>query len=156
VDTSVWLGVVAVVALALVATVVDGRGRSRRAGGRRGVADPGAVTGRTGPRPGEIWWVRVPYEDAPGAPAARGAPGEGRCLVLSVRGDCVLVAGITDRSGEARPGLIPLPAGAVGDDRGEPGFLVTDELRRVAVSGFRRRAGAADPALWDRVRHLAD
>ncbi|MFF2924656.1 type II toxin-antitoxin system PemK/MazF family toxin [Streptomyces celluloflavus] len=148
-DTSVWLGVVAVVALALVATVVDGRGRSRRV---RGGADPGAADGRTGPRPGEIWWARMPYED----PAGRGASREERCLVLSVRGECVLVAGITDRSGDARPGLIPLPAGAVGDDRDEPGFLAPDELRRIAVSGFRRRAGAADPALWDRVRHLAD
>ncbi|MGW5949096.1 type II toxin-antitoxin system PemK/MazF family toxin, partial [Streptomyces celluloflavus] len=125
------------------------RGRSRRV---RGGADPGAADGRTGPRPGEIWWARLPYED----PAGRGASREERCLVLSVRGECVLVAGITDRSGDARPGLIPLPAGALGDDRGEPGFLAPDELRRIAVSGFRRRAGAADPALWDRVRHLAD
>ncbi|MFI7098470.1 type II toxin-antitoxin system PemK/MazF family toxin [Streptomyces sp. NPDC050161] len=174
-DTSWWPGVVAVIALALVAAVVDGRGRSRRpprrgrrttrpgparpprrgrrtTGGRRadGGADGGAPrTGATTrPAPGEIWWARVPYEDTPAG--AKDRP----CLVLSVRGGTALVIKITTRHHEERPGVIPLPPGAVGDARGRRSYLETDELREVAANAFRRRAGVADPLVWDRVRHL--
>ncbi|MFG2225487.1 type II toxin-antitoxin system PemK/MazF family toxin [Streptomyces sp. NPDC048644] len=170
-DTSWWPGVVVVIALALVAAVVDGRGRSRRPPrrgrrttrpgparpprrgrrttvGRRadgGTARPGTTTR---PAPGEIWWARVPYEDTPAG--AKDRP----CLVLSVRGGTALVIKITTRHHEERPGVIPLPPGAVGDARGRRSYLETDELREVAADAFRRRAGVADPLVWDRVRHL--
>lgn len=90
----------------------------------------------------------MPYEDGPGS---KDRP----CLVLGQDGDGVLVAKITSRHHAERPGVIALPAGSVGDARGRASFLETDELRHVPVSGFRRRAGTADPAVWDRVRHLA-
>lgn len=90
----------------------------------------------------------MPYEDGPG--------GKDRpCLVLSVRGDAVLVAKITSKHHEERPGVIALPAGAVGDARGRRSFLETDELRDVPVREFRRRAGDVGPGVWERVRHLA-
>ncbi|POX40811.1 transcriptional modulator of MazE/toxin, MazF [Streptomyces sp. Ru73] len=173
-DTSWWPAVLAVVVLALVAAVVDGLARSGRRpkrggrgparrpgrGGGRGTAPesrrpgdrpvrtrPGG--GRRGvPEPGEIWWAMVPFEDSAGK---KDRP----CLVLAVRGGSARVAKITSRHHAERPGVIPLPPGTVGDARGRPSFLETDELRDVALADFRRRAGTADPRLWDRVRHLA-
>jgi mRNA-degrading endonuclease toxin of MazEF toxin-antitoxin module len=100
------------------------------------------------PRPAEIWWADVPFEDGPGS---KDRP----CLVLSLRGDSVLVAKITSKYHDERPGVIALPPGAVGDAQGRPSFLETDELREVPVADFRRRAGTADPVVWDQVRHLA-
>ncbi|MFE9397481.1 type II toxin-antitoxin system PemK/MazF family toxin [Streptomyces flavidovirens] len=150
-DTSWWVALVAVVVLALVAAVVDGRGRGRRPGGR--TRPPGRPAGprrrapERGPRAGEIWWADVPYEDGPGS---KDRP----CLVLSVRGDSVLIAKITSKHHDERPGVIALPPGAVGDARGRRSFLETDELRDVGVRGFRRRVGVADAAVWERVRHL--
>ncbi|MEU4151323.1 type II toxin-antitoxin system PemK/MazF family toxin [Streptomyces sp. NPDC026659] len=163
-DTSWWLALAAVVLLALVATLVDGWGRGHRPRGRR-LRPPGRPasrpTPRTGPRsrdrartltdrprPGDIWWADVPYEDRP---ESKDRP----CLVLSVRGDRVTVAKITSKYHDQRAGVIPLPPGSVGDAQGRPSFLRTDELREVRVGDFRRRVGVVDPALWDQVRHLA-
>ncbi|WP_267245983.1 type II toxin-antitoxin system PemK/MazF family toxin [Streptomyces sp. PR69] len=156
-DTSWWLAVLAVVVIALIAAVSDGLGRSgRRPGGRPGLVRPGGRTRPPGrparparrPRPGEIWWAEVPYEDGPGV---KDRP----CLVLSARGRTVQVAKITSRYRDERPGVIPLPPGTVGDARGRPSFLETDELREVELWAFRRRVGVVDPAVWDHVRHLA-
>ncbi|MER5719739.1 type II toxin-antitoxin system PemK/MazF family toxin [Streptomyces sp. NPDC002132] len=149
-DTSWWLALAAVVLLALVATLVDGWGRGRRPAGRR-TRPPGrpergrGTAGR--PQPAEIWWANVPFEDGPGA---KDRP----CLVLVVRGNRVTVAKITSKYRDERPGVIPLPPGAVGDAQGRPSYLETGELRQVRLSDFRRRVGVVDPALWDQVRHL--
>lgn len=89
----------------------------------------------------------MPYEDGPGT---KDRP----CLVLSVRGDSALVAKITSKHHEERPGVIALPAGAVGDVRGRASFLETDELREVALRGFRRLVGVVDAGVWERVRKL--
>ncbi|WP_406861171.1 type II toxin-antitoxin system PemK/MazF family toxin [Streptomyces sp. HUAS MG47] len=178
-DTSWWPALVAVVVIALAVALAwgsprtksgGGRGRSgRRPGGR--TRPPGRPRGPAGaparrPKPGEIWWALVPYEDGPPSRgAARGASdgtvgGDGRakdrpCLVLSLRGDAALVAKITSKYRDERPGVIALPPGSVGDAQGRPSFLETDELREVAVWEFRRRVGTADPVVWDQVRHLA-
>jgi hypothetical protein len=136
-NTYWWLGLAAVVLLALVATLVDGWGRSSRR------------VRRDRPRPAEIWWANVPYEDQPGVVKDR------PCLVLAVRGRKVTVAKITSKYHDGRGGVIPLPPGAVGDSRGRASYLETDELRKVSVSEFRRRVGVVDPVLWDQVRHLS-
>jgi len=148
-DTSWWLALAAVILLALVATLVDGWGRGRRPAGRRS-RPPGRPGGRKAarPRPAEIWWANVPYEDGPGR---KDRP----CLVLVVRGERVVVAKITSKYHDERSGVIPLPPGAVGDAQGRASFLETDELRDVPVWEFRRRVGVVDPVLWDQVRHLA-
>ncbi|MFG2634286.1 type II toxin-antitoxin system PemK/MazF family toxin [Streptomyces sp. NPDC048362] len=150
-DTSWWLALAAVVLLALVATLVDGWGRGRRPGGRR-LRPPGRAGTRAAhpvrPAPGDIWWADVPYED-------RSVVKDRPCLVLTVRGDRATVAKITSKYHDERAGVIPLPPGAVGDARGRPSFLETDELREVPVRAFRRRVGVVDPVLWDQVRHLA-
>ncbi|MFE7359355.1 type II toxin-antitoxin system PemK/MazF family toxin [Streptomyces sp. NPDC057543] len=163
-----WIAFAVVVLFALVAAVADGRGRGgRRPGGRRGGSARARSGGRPGgrtrppagpgrgpeperrprPMPGEIWWAEVPYEDGPGA---KDRP----CLVLSVRGDSALVAKITSKHHEERPGVIALPAGAVGDAQGRASFLETDELREVALRGFRRLVGVVDAGVWERVRKL--
>ncbi|MFK3729608.1 type II toxin-antitoxin system PemK/MazF family toxin [Streptomyces sp. NPDC088090] len=157
-DTSWWPALAAVVVIALVVAVADRRRRAPRrpAPGRARppvrTRPPGRPTGRKPgarvPRAGEIWWAEVPFEDGPGS---KDRP----CLVLAVRGDGALVAKITSKYHDERPGVIALPPGAVGDARGRPSFLETDELRDVPLRDFRRRAGEADPVLWDRVRHLA-
>ncbi|MGW6059830.1 type II toxin-antitoxin system PemK/MazF family toxin [Streptomyces sp. NPDC055189] len=151
-DTSWWLALAAVVVLAVVATVVDGWGRGHRGPRGRATRPPGRPRGPRrqlpAPKPAEIWWARVPYEDGPGE---KDRP----CLVLSVRGESAVVAKITSKYHDERPGVIPLPPGSVGDARGRPSFLETDELRDVPVWEFRRRAGIVDPALWDQVRYLA-
>ncbi|WP_282695570.1 type II toxin-antitoxin system PemK/MazF family toxin [Streptomyces sp. CC208A] len=160
-DTSWWPALAAVVVLAVVVAVAGGwkrtsvrtrapgrpSGRTRPPGRppvRKQVRKPGARV----PRAGEIWWAEVPFEDGPGS---KDRP----CLVLSVRGDSTLVAKITSRYHDERPGVIALPPGAVGDARGRASFLETDELRDVPVADFRRRVGEADPVVWDQVRHLA-
>jgi mRNA-degrading endonuclease toxin of MazEF toxin-antitoxin module len=148
-DTSWWLVLTAVILLALVATLVDGWGR-RRPEGYRWPPERAARLGRreARPRPAEIWWASVPYEDGPG--------GKDRpCLVLAVRRRRARVAKITSRYRDERSGVIPLPPGSVGDAQGRTSFLETDELRDVPVGDFRRRVGVVDPVLWDQVRHLA-
>jgi mRNA-degrading endonuclease toxin of MazEF toxin-antitoxin module len=147
-DTSWWLALAAVVLLALVAVLVDGWGRGHRPAARRPRPHGRSGDGEARPRPAEIWWANVPYEDGPG--------GKDRpCLVLVVHGDRATVAKITTRYRDERAGVIPLPPGSVGDAHGRASFLETDELREVPVWEFRRRAGVVDPVLWDQVRHLA-
>ncbi|MDI3421292.1 type II toxin-antitoxin system PemK/MazF family toxin [Streptomyces luteolus] len=149
-DTSWWLALAAVVAVALVVAVADGWGRFRtRPGGRtRPPAGPRVLPKRR-PQPREIWWATVPYEDGPG--------GKDRpCLVLSVHGKRAVVAKITSKYHDERAGVIPLPPGSVGDAHGRPSFLETDELREVPLWDFRRRVGIVDPALWDQVGYLAE
>ncbi|MER6097130.1 type II toxin-antitoxin system PemK/MazF family toxin [Streptomyces sp. NPDC001728] len=164
-DTSWWPALAAVVVIALVVALADGRKRSsRRPEARRPERRPSGRTRPPGrpprapsgprkaparlPRPTEIWWAEVPFEDGPGS---KDRP----CLVLSLRGDRALVAKITSKYHDERPGVIALPPGAVGDAQGRPSFLETDELREVPVTDFRRRVGTADPVVWDQVRHLA-
>ena len=151
-DTSWWLALAAVVLLALVATLVDGWGRGRRYAGRRlrPLGRAGTRPAKAArPAPGDIWWADVPYED-------RADAKDRPCLVLAVRGNRATVAKITSKYHDERAGVIPLPPGAVGDARGRPSFLETDELREVPVGDFRRRVGVVDPVLWDQVRHLAN
>ncbi|MEV6328330.1 type II toxin-antitoxin system PemK/MazF family toxin [Streptomyces sp. NPDC051909] len=164
-DMSWWPALVAVVVLALAVALAWGSPRTKSGGGWRrsgrrpaGRTRPPARPERTAPprgpaperqpRPGEIWWADVPFEDGPGS---KDRP----CLVLALRGDCALVAKITSKYHDERPGVIALPPGSVGDAQGRPSFLETDELRDVPVWEFRRRVGTADPVVWDQVRHLA-
>ncbi|MFD6418855.1 type II toxin-antitoxin system PemK/MazF family toxin [Streptomyces sp. NPDC060194] len=150
-----WWALGAVVLLALVAAVVDGRGRSSRPGGRnrssrpegrtRPPRGPSRPSSSRGPRAGDIWWAMVPYEDGAGA---KDRP----CLVLSVGARSARVAKITTRDPGARPGVVALPAGTVDDARGRASFLETDEVRKVPLRDFRRPAGTLPTDLWSQVR----
>ncbi|MEO3847951.1 type II toxin-antitoxin system PemK/MazF family toxin [Streptomyces sp. B8F3] len=153
-DASWWPAIVAVVVLAVIAGLVDSFGRVRRAHRRpprpENGGEPGAGPAPE-PRPGEVWWVLVPYGNA------ETADGEDRpCLVLRTADGTVTVAWITTRRDGGRPGVVPLPPGATGDGEDRPAFLETDELHEVNTGDLRRKAGPVDPAVWDRVRHLSD
>lgn len=150
-DTSWWLALGAVVALALVAALIDGharlgRQRRREPPRRREPRPPGPLPE---PRPGEVWWAQLPSADGTGVK-------ERPCLVLSLHREDVRVARITSsHPAEGAAAVIPLPAAVVGDAQGRPGFLETGELRDVPLWDLRRRTGAVDAELWARVRHLA-
>lgn len=152
-DTGTWPGwwpalALLVVVLALVAALVDGRGRlgSWRRPRARGERAPQGTT-EVVPRSGEIWWAAVPFEDGPGA---KDRP----CLVLSVRRGSARVVKITTNHRD-RPGKLALPPGSVGDTQGRASYLELDEARTVPLADFRRRVGTLDAALWARVRREA-
>ncbi|MFG3196540.1 type II toxin-antitoxin system PemK/MazF family toxin [Streptomyces sp. NPDC048208] len=133
-DTTWWAALVAVLVLALVATLVDGWGRGHRPRRRR-VRALAARELTDRPRPGDIWWA----EPVP-------------CLVLAVRDGRAMVVRITGRPGKEPSGLIALPGGVLGEG---PRYLDPGALHELPVGALRHRVGEADPALWDRVRHLA-
>ncbi|MFE4971742.1 type II toxin-antitoxin system PemK/MazF family toxin [Kitasatospora sp. NPDC056651] len=147
--TGTWL-VLSLLGVVLSAAVAALLRRARRAG--RPAARPTGPTGprpRTGaaPRPREIWWAEVPFEDGPGS---KDRP----CLVLRVRGRTATVAKITSKHHAGRPDVLALPPGSVGDRRGRAGWLETDELREVPLSAFRRRAGTVDRQVWSRAERV--
>lgn len=152
-DTSWWLALAAALVLIVTLAVADQLARRRQhrrprkvPHGRLGPPPPGPLPD---PKPGEIWWARVPYEDRPGS---KDRP----CLVLNTAGEWVRVAKITSRRPRTpRPQVIPLPAGSVDDARGLPSYLEADELRDLPAWDFRRRAGTVSPALWKQVRQIS-
>ncbi|MFC8191814.1 type II toxin-antitoxin system PemK/MazF family toxin [Cellulomonas sp. NPDC057328] len=137
VTVSSWLGdpssvpapvVVAalVVVLLVAAAVLRGRGRGRGRGRR----------GRR-PRPGEIWFAWVPFED--------GGGGKDRpVLVLRRAGRRVAVARFTSQDKGSRRDHVRVPGGVPGLSRDSWLDLRPRTLPRRA---FRRRAGDAGDAL---------
>ncbi|MGW1174246.1 type II toxin-antitoxin system PemK/MazF family toxin [Kitasatospora sp. NPDC002543] len=140
--TATWI-VLALLGIALSAAAVAALVRRTRPTGPR-PAGPRPRTG-PGPRPQEIWWAQVPFEDGPGS---KDRP----CLVLRVHGRTATVAKITSKHHTERPGVLPLPPGTVGNRQGRASWLETDELREVPLSEFRRRAGTLDGQVWARAR----
>lgn len=151
-DTWWWLALGAVVALSLVAALIDGGARLGRPAGRlRGNSRrPNASLPDRGPRPGEIWWTREPL----------------LVLVLAVRIDSARVARISaerpSREGEYRlpessGTKLALPPGTVADAPGRVTALCTDADAAwdVELSEFGRRAGEVDQDTWVQVRHLS-
>ncbi|WP_369183940.1 type II toxin-antitoxin system PemK/MazF family toxin [Streptomyces sp. Y1] len=139
-----------VVAAALVAVVLAVLLRRTRSAGappgpRRPSGPRPAGGGAAGPRPREVWWAEVPFEDGPGS---KDRP----CLVLRVNGRTATVAKITSKHHAERPGVLALPPGAVGDRQGRASWLETDELREVPLRDFRRRAGTLDGQVWARAQ----
>ena len=140
-----WLAAGLVLAIALVAVTARSRTRPPRPGGApTGPGRPRTTTGR-GPAAREIWWAEVPFEDGPGA---KDRP----CLVLRVNGNTATVVKITSKHHAERPGVLALPAGAVGDRQGRTSWLETDELREVPLRDFRRRVGPLDDQTWARAQ----
>lgn len=139
-DTAWWLALGAVVLLAFVAALIDGRGRL---GPRRRAA--AVRKGRLPePRPGEIWQTSVPRE------------GELPCLVLVVRTDGARVARVVGGPpADDRPGALPLPEDTAGTEGG-PCHVTADELAEIGLGRLVRRTGEVGPETWDRVRHLAE
>ncbi|CAM5791132.1 type II toxin-antitoxin system PemK/MazF family toxin [Cellulomonas persica] len=95
---------------------------------------------RGGPRPGEIWFARVPFDDGPGA---KDRP----VLVLRRERRRVVVARFTSQDKSGRRDHVRAPAGL-------PGMLVQGWVdlapRTLPRGAFRRRVGDAGAAtvLW--------
>ncbi|GGL13671.1 MULTISPECIES: hypothetical protein [Cellulomonas] len=113
--------------------------RKRRGGSRRG---------RRAPRPGEVWYALVPFDDGTGA---KDRP----VLVLRRSGRHVVVARFTSQDKSGRRDHVRAPAGL-------PGMLVAGWLdltpRTLRPRAFRRCVGDAGEALvaWhDSVREEA-
>ncbi|MEU8511189.1 type II toxin-antitoxin system PemK/MazF family toxin [Kitasatospora sp. NPDC048722] len=154
--TGIWvvLAVAGVAVLAAVASALVRRSRPASRPATRPAPRPAGPAGprprpagsrRSGPAPQEIWWAEVPFEDGPGS---KDRP----CLVLRVDGRTATVVKITTKHHAERPGVLPLPPGSVGDSQGRTSWLETDELRRVPLSAFRRRAGTVDTQVWARAQ----
>ncbi|MCX5198418.1 hypothetical protein OOK31_31815 [Streptomyces sp. NBC_00249] len=136
-DTSWWPAALAAVAVAVVVLIPR---LSRQA--VRTVAPPHAPGPAPRVRAGELWCL------------ADGRP----CLVLAVRvhREEARVAWITGKYDDRRPGVIPLPPGAVAvGAHGRGAFLEADRPQEVSLWEFRRRVGLLDPTVWDEVEGLA-
>jgi len=106
----------------LLVAVLDGLRRWRR---------------RPRPRPGEVWFAEVPFEDRPG--------GKDRpVLVLDVTGSSCTVAALTSQDRSARRDHVRLPEGVPGVRKASWVRLRPTTLR---ASALRRRAGDPGEAL---------
>ncbi|WP_326690105.1 MULTISPECIES: type II toxin-antitoxin system PemK/MazF family toxin [unclassified Streptomyces] len=136
-DTTWWLALGAVVLLAFVAALVDGRGRLGPR--RRGAADAARAARAHGaplPRPGEIWRTSLPDGE------------EQLFLVLAVRTDGARLARLT-----REPSPVPvLPP----QDPDGPAYLEEDGLVEAGLARLLGRTGEVDARTWERVRHLAE
>jgi hypothetical protein len=116
--------------------------RQRSAPGR-----PDATTVTTKPKPGEIWWADVPYEDGTGSKVRP-------CLVLRVRRGGVDVLKITSQDKSGRHDHVQIPTKSWDPKAEHDSFLDLSDPIRVATASFQDRAGVCDPVLWRRVRQL--
>lgn len=153
-----WLALGVAVAVALVAALVDGRGRlvPRRTDGAAAAPE---ATPEAGPRPGELWWAQ--------------APSPVLVLVLDVRHGRARVADVTEdgraetaADGTAEPesgpasergpepagGPLRLPRGVVTAAPDQAPRLDPGTARGLALTAFRHRAGALRPEAWARLR----
>jgi len=158
----IWWLLAAVVLAAIVVLVWMRRPRSgtaRRSGHPGRTRPPGRPTGKpappkrkpvapaTGPQPGEIWWADVPYEDGTGHKIRP-------CLVL--RGDARHreVLKITSQDQSDRNDHIAIPTRSWDRGADHNSYLDLTGPIRVPVKSFEDRAGALDPAIWQKVRRL--
>ncbi|ROO90574.1 PemK-like, MazF-like toxin of type II toxin-antitoxin system [Actinocorallia herbida] len=112
---------------------------------RRGHPEPGAE----GPRPGQVWWADIPYEDSR---ASKDRP----CLVLDVTGRRVTALKITSKDRSGRADCLRLPAGIIDDPTGanRDSWLELREQRTFDAGRMRRHAGAVPARIWSRVRRV--
>ena len=124
-DTSWWLALGAVVLLAFVAAIADGRGRlGPRRKGAADAARAAAAHGAPLPRPGEIWRTGLP-------------DGEERLfLVLTVYTDGARLARLT-------PEPSPLPVLPPQAPEG-PAYLAEDGLVEAGLARLLERVGEVD------------
>ncbi|SCG46579.1 type II toxin-antitoxin system PemK/MazF family toxin [Micromonospora siamensis] len=127
-------------------------GRPSRGPGRQGApprprdAEPAERTGET-PRPGEIWWADVPYEDGTGSKVRP-------CLVLRADRRGADVLKITSQDKSDRDDHVRIPTRSWDASADHDSFLDVSEPIRVTAAAFADRAGTCDPTLWRQVRKL--
>ena len=123
-------------------------GRTSTRTGRRptGRATAGPVTGVL-PRPGEIWWADVPYEDGTGSKIRP-------CLVLRVHRSGADVLKITSQDKSNRGDHVEIPTSDWDPGAARNSFLDLTDPIRVGRTAFADRAGACDATLWRKVQKL--
>ncbi|ETK32349.1 type II toxin-antitoxin system PemK/MazF family toxin, partial [Microbispora sp. ATCC PTA-5024] len=110
-----------------------------------GHAAPGEAG--AGPRPGEIWWADVPFEDGPGSKVRP-------CLVLRTHRGGAEVLKITSQDQSHRSDHIEIPTRAWDRDADHNSFLDLTGPIRVPAASFDDRAGTLDAHIWQRVCEL--
>jgi PemK-like, MazF-like toxin of type II toxin-antitoxin system len=122
-----------------------GRTRPPSAPARSKAAAPTTVR----PRPGEIWWADVPYEDGAGSKVRP-------CLVLRTGRYGVEVLKITSQDKSRRNDHVRIPTRAWDPGADHDSYLDLTDPIRVAPAAFADRAGACEPALWREIQVLHD
>ncbi|MEU6413002.1 type II toxin-antitoxin system PemK/MazF family toxin [Microbispora sp. NPDC046933] len=123
-----------------------GRGAGRPATGGEAGSRGGAAT-QAGPRPGEIWWADVPYEDGPGHKVRP-------CVVLRTYRGGAEVLKITSQDRSDRADHVEIPTRTWDPDADHNSFLDLTGPVRVPVADFQDRAGTLDARVWRQVCRL--
>ncbi|MEV4458352.1 type II toxin-antitoxin system PemK/MazF family toxin, partial [Microbispora sp. NPDC049633] len=124
----------------------SGTGGGRRATGGDAGGRGGAAT-QAGPRPGEIWWADVPYEDGPGHKVRP-------CVVLRTHRGGAEVLKITSQDRSDRDDHVEIPTRTWDPDADHNSFLDLTGPVRVPVADFQDRAGTLDARVWRQVCRL--
>jgi len=94
-------------------------------------------TGRARPRPGQVWFAQVPFDDGSGS---KDRP----VLILEVHGRSCTAAAFTSQSSAERHHAVRVPHGVPGLDRAS---WVKPSPTTLPVRSLRRCAGDAGPGL---------
>ncbi|WP_328854669.1 type II toxin-antitoxin system PemK/MazF family toxin [Microbispora hainanensis] len=119
-------------------------GTGRGPGGGRSAG--GAVT-QADPRPGEIWWADVPYEDGPGHKVRP-------CVVLRTHRGGAEVLKITSQDRSDRSDHVEIPTRTWDPDADHNSFLDLTGPVRVPVGDFQDKVGTLDARIWRQVCRL--
>ncbi|MEV7803333.1 type II toxin-antitoxin system PemK/MazF family toxin [Microbispora sp. NPDC088329] len=122
-------------------TRAPGRSASGGSSGVRGTAT------QAGPRPGEIWWADVPYEDGPGHKVRP-------CVVLRTYRGGAEVLKITSQDRSDRSDHVEIPTRTWDPDADHNSFLDLTGPVRVPVADFQDKAGTLDARVWRQVCRL--
>ncbi|GIH60728.1 type II toxin-antitoxin system PemK/MazF family toxin [Microbispora siamensis] len=126
-------------------------GTGTRGGGRPATGGEAGVRGgaatQAGPRPGEIWWADVPYEDGPGHKVRP-------CVVLRTYRGGAEVLKITSQDRSDRADHVEIPTRTWDPDADHNSFLDLTGPVRVPVADFQDRAGTLDARVWRQVCRL--
>jgi hypothetical protein len=108
-------------------------------------ASPPDASWQHRPRPGEIWWATVPYDDGTGSKVRP-------CLVLRTYRTRVEVLKITSQDQSDRADHIEIPTRAWDRKAEHNSFLDLSDPYQLRDGAFERKAGVIDDRTWTRVR----
>jgi hypothetical protein len=138
-----WLGLLALAVLVL-GWLLWRRRRPARPALR---AEPPDESWLSRPRPGEIWWADVPYEDGTGHKIRP-------CLVLRTHADRVEVLKITSQDQSRRRDHVEIPTRSWDPKATHNSFLDLTDPFGIRDQALQRRAGTIDSTTWRGVRRL--
>ncbi|WP_051366741.1 type II toxin-antitoxin system PemK/MazF family toxin [Hamadaea tsunoensis] len=148
----IWWLLLAVVVIVVAVVLLRRPATSRRrpvpkAPPRRPAPPRRAPTLVGTPRPGEIWWADVPYEDGTGHKIRP-------CLVLRGGGKSFEVLKITSQDQSDRTDHVQIPTKAWDPGADHNSWLDLTGPIRVQASSFEDKAGLLDATIWRKVRRL--